>query len=109
MSEYPLFTSYTSPIMFRPATLRSSLPVLSRQTQSLRFATAQAAVEEITSNEASDPTKPNWTDLHNPAIKKGVKAFVLEVPRVLPDNEFNARRKAVEEHAHCESWLGMGG
>jgi len=77
--------------------------VLSRQAQSLRFATAAAAVQEITSNDPSDPTKPNWIDLKDKGIKHGVKAFVLEVPKKLPENEFNSRRKAVEEHAHCES------
>ena len=40
--------------------------------------------------------------LHAPGIAAGEKAYVWEVPKNLPENEFIKSRLAVEEHAACE-------
>jgi hypothetical protein len=97
--------------MFRPATsalrLGSTLP---RTVSAIRHASAIPALTATTS-ETADPSGPNYIDFKAPGISHSAKAFVVEVPKSLPDNEFNQRRKAVEEHAYCE-WVrraGQGG
>lgn len=84
--------------MFRPTTL-ALRPVLRL---------ACTGPRRLASTGVANPHPPTvwdkWmTPLKDPGIREGQLAYVWEVPKELPDNDFNMRRRAVTEHAACES------
>ena len=77
-------------LAFRPA-LRLASPVPRRL--------ASTSVAEAHPQTVWD----KWmTPLKDPGIRAGNLAYVWEVPKELPENDFNTRRRAVYEHAACE-------
>jgi len=90
--------------MLRPIALALALPALRLAGTPLRLASTSTAVLAHPEAEYEKFMQP----LKAPGIRANAHAYVWEVPKDLPENDFIRRRQAVADHAECECARGHG-